>query len=344
MRAYPVTKFGVDDLQQIEVPDLQPTPGTVLIKLHAVSLNHRDLMVVKGLYNPRMALPRIPCSDGAGEIVAIGDGVTRVKVGDRVCGIFMQRWTDGQPTAENVKTALGGDTDGVLADYALLHQDGVVLLPEYLTYEEAATLPCAGVTAWNALQHAGDSTRPIQPGETVLIQGTGGVSLFALQFARILGAKVIGISSSDAKLSRAQTLGLNAGANYKQHPDWSRWVTEITNGEGVDRVIEVGGLSTLGQSLRAVRLGGTIAQIGVLGNGAATEPIPLRLLLHKQIRIHGVYVGSRTMFEQMNAAIESVKLHPVIDRIFDFDHAQQAFRYMESASHFGKIVIRVNHP
>jgi NADPH:quinone reductase-like Zn-dependent oxidoreductase len=344
MRAYPVTQFGVEHLQLVELPELQITPGSVLIKVHAVSLNYRDLMVVKGTYNPKMALPRIPCSDGAGEIVAVGEGVTRVKAGDRVCGIFMQRWLDGPLTAEKSKAALGGDTDGMLAEYVLLHHEGVVRFPEHLTYAEAATLPCAGVTAWSALHHAGDPTRPTQPGETVLIQGTGGVSLFALQFATLLGAKVIGTSSSDDKLARATTLGLTVGCNYKQRPDWSRWASEITGGEGVDRIIEVGGAGTFGQSLRAARVGGLITQIGVLSGGSTTEPFALSPLLHKQLRVHGIYVGSRTMFEQMNAAIAAAKMHPVIDRVFEFDEAQQAFQHMQSASHFGKIVIRVIKP
>jgi len=341
MRAYPVKQFGIENLQPNELPELQIIPDTVLIKVHAVSLNYRDLMVVKGLYNPRMALPRIPCSDGAGEIVAVGEGVTRVKVGDRVCGIFMQRWLDGPLTAEKSKVALGGDTDGMLAEYALLHNEGVVRFPEHLTYEEAATLPCAGVTAWNALHHAGDPTRPALPGETVLIQGTGGVSLFALQFAKLLGAKVVGTSSSDEKLARATTLGLTDGCNYKQRSDWSKWATEITRGEGVDRIIEVGGAGTFGQSLRAARVGGLVAQIGVLSGSSTTEPLALTPLLHKQLRVHGIYVGSRAMFEQMNAAIAAAELHPVIDRVFEFNEAQQAFLHMQSASHFGKIVIRI---
>jgi NADPH:quinone reductase-like Zn-dependent oxidoreductase len=341
MRAYPVTQFGLEHLQPVELPELQIAPSSVLIKAHAVSLNYRDLMVVKGLYNPKMALPRIPCSDGAGEIVAVGEGVSRVKVGDRVCGIFMQRWLDGPPTAEKSKAALGGDVDGMLSQYVLLHHEGVVRFPEHLSYEEAATLPCAGVTAWNALHHAGDPTRPTQPGETVLIQGTGGVSLFALQFATLLGAKVVGISSSDEKLARASTLGLTASCNYKQRPDWSKWVSEITDGEGVDRIIEVGGAGTLGLSLRAARVSGLITQIGVLSGGSTTEPLVLTPILHKQLRVHGIYVGSRAMFEQMNAAITAAKLRPVIDQVFDFDRAQDAFRHMQSASHFGKIVIRM---
>jgi NADPH:quinone reductase-like Zn-dependent oxidoreductase len=341
MRAYPVTQFGLEHLQQAELPPLHTAPGMVLIKVHAVSLNYRDLLIVQGFYNPKMALPRIPCSDGAGEIIAIGEGVTRVGVGDRVCGIFMQHWLDGPLTAEKSKAALGGDIDGMLAEYVLLHQDGVVRFPEHLTYEEAATLPCAGVTAWNALHHGGNPARPTLPGETVLIQGTGGVSIFALQFAKLLGAKVIGTSSSEEKLARAYTLGLDAGCNYKQRPDWSKWVGEVTHGVGTDRIIEVGGAGTFGQSLRAARVEGMVAQIGVLSGGTITEPLALTPILHKQLRVQGIYVGSRAMFEEMNAAITTAKLHPVVDHVFPLDQAREAFLHMQSAAHFGKIVIRV---
>src|ERR1700754_2610746 len=219
MRAYQVQQFGLDHLNQVELPMLQIAPGTVLIRVRAVSLNYRDLMIVKGVYNPKMMLPRIPCSDGAGEVIAVGDGVTRVGMGDRVCGIFMQRWLEGPLTAERSKAALGGDVDGLLVEYALLAEDGVVRFPAHLSYEEAATLPCAGVTAWNALHHAGETANPVLPGETVVIQGTGGVSLFALQFAKLLGATVIGTSSSDEKLRRADGLGLDAGCNYKEQPE-----------------------------------------------------------------------------------------------------------------------------
>jgi NADPH:quinone reductase-like Zn-dependent oxidoreductase len=341
MRAYPIRQFGLDHLEQAELPMLQIAPGMVLIRVHAVSLNYRDLMVVKGLYNPKMELPRIPCSDGAGEIVAIGSGVGQVKVGDRVCGIFMQRWLDGPLTAERSKAALGGDVDGMLAEYVLLAEDGVVRFPEHLSYEEGATLPCAGVTAWNALQYAGEPALPVLAGETVVIQGTGGVSIFALQFTRLLGARVVGTSSSEEKLTRAYGLGLEAGCNYKQRPEWSKWVTEVTGGKGADRIIEVGGASTFGQSLRAARVGGVIAQIGVLSGSAMSESVSLTPILHKQLRVQGIYVGSRAMFEQMNAAIERARLHPVIDRVFDFDQAREAFLHLQSASHFGKIVIRI---
>jgi NADPH:quinone reductase-like Zn-dependent oxidoreductase len=341
MYAYPITQFGVDHLERVELPMLQIAPRRVLIKVHAVSLNYRDLMMVKGFYNPKMALPRIPCSDGAGEVAAIGEGVDRVRVGDRVCGIFMQRWLDGPPTAEKSKAALGGDVDGMLAEYALLDEDGVVRFPEHLSYEEAATLPCAGVTAWNALRHAGEPARPTLPGETIVIQGTGGVSIFALQFAKLLGARVIGTSSSDEKLTRAYGLGLDAGCNYKERPEWSAWVSEVTGGQGADRIIEVGGAGTFGQSLRATRVGGMVAQIGVLSGAATSEPLALTPILHKQLQVQGIYVGSRAMFEEMNAAIAKARLRPVIDRVFGFDQVREAFVHMQSASHFGKIVIRV---
>jgi NADPH:quinone reductase-like Zn-dependent oxidoreductase len=331
----------LDHLAQVDLPMLQTVAGTVLIRVHAVSLNYRDLMMVKGLYNPKMELPRIPCSDGAGEVVAIGSGVGRVKVGDRVCGIFMQRWLDGPLTAERSKAALGGDIDGMLAEYVLLAEDGVVRFPEHLSYEEGATLPCAGVTAWNALQYAGKPAVPVLPDDTVVIQGTGGVSIFALQFARLLGARVVGTSSSEEKLTRAYGLGLEAGCNYKQRPEWSKWVMEVTGDKGADRIIEVGGGGTFGQSLRAARVGGMIAQIGVLSGSATSEPLALTPILHKQLRVQGIYVGSREMFEQMNAAIAKAELPPVIDRVFDFDQAREAFLHMQSASHFGKIVIRI---
>jgi NADPH:quinone reductase-like Zn-dependent oxidoreductase len=341
MRAYPIRQFGLDHLEQVELARLQTAPGMVLVRVHAVSLNYRDLMMVKGLYNPKMTLPRIPCSDGAGEVVEVGEGVSGVRVGDRVCGIFMQRWLDGPATAEKTKGALGGDVDGMLAEYALLSEEGVVSFPEHLSYEEAATLPCAGVTAWNALRHAGDPSQPVASGETIVIQGTGGVSIFALQFGKLLGARVIGTSSSEEKLTRAHGLGLDAGCNYKERPEWSKWVVEATGGVGADRVIEVGGGGTFGQSLRAARVGGVITQIGVLSGASGSEPLVLTPILHKQLRVQGIYVGSRAMFEEMNAAIAKGKLRPVVDRVFEFGEAREAFRHMESASHFGKIVIRV---
>ena len=341
MNGYPIQQFGAAHLKSVELPTLQIAIGMALIRVHAVSLNYRDLMMVEGRYNSKMALPRIPCSDGAGEVVAIGEGVSRVRVGDRVCGIFMQRWLEGPLTAEKSKRALGGDVDGMLAEYVLLAEDGIVRFPEHLSYEEAATLPCAGVTAWNALHHAGEPESPARPHETILIQGTGGVSIFALQFARLLGARVIGTSSSDEKLARAVGLGLDAGCNYRKRPDWSKWVAEMTAGQGADRIIEVGGAGTFGQSLRAARVGGAITQIGVLSGSATSEPVALTSILHKQLRVQGIYVGSRTMFEEMNAVIAKARLRPVVDRVFSVDEVSEAFQHMQSGSHFSKIVIRM---
>jgi NADPH:quinone reductase-like Zn-dependent oxidoreductase len=347
MHAYSLHSFGLETLAPSDLPEPVVAPGKVIVRVHAVSLNFRDLLVVKGLYNPKMQLPRIPCSDGAGEVVAIGEGVTRVKRGDRVCGIFMQRWTDGPATAETNKAALGGDVDGMLAELVMLDESGVVKFPDHLSYEEASTLPCAAVTAWNALHHAGLPSNPITSGDTVLIQGTGGVSIFALQFAKLAGARVLGTSSSDEKLARAKSLGLDAGFNYRGNtgsagpPDWAKWAISETGEIGPTRIIEVGGSGTLAQSLRAIAVGGMVAQIGVLSGGAASEGFAIGPLLHKQIRLQGIYVGSRTMFEEMNAAISAAKLHPVVDQVFDFDDALAAFRTMETGSHFGKIVIGV---
>jgi NADPH:quinone reductase-like Zn-dependent oxidoreductase len=333
MKVWQIPSFGVDTLELIDRPTPQPRHGQVLVKVHAISLNYRDLLVVLGKYNPRLALPRIPCSDGAGEVVALGDGVKRVKIGQRVAGIFMQNWIDGAPDAAKQRGALGGDIDGMLAEYVVLDENGLVEVPGHLSWEEAATLPCAGVTAWNAVVHAGR----IKPGDTVLIQGTGGVSIFALQFAKLLGARVLGTSSSDEKLARAYKLGLDSGVNYKHTADWVKWVLEQTNGAGVDLVVEVGGAGTFAQSLKAVRIGGTIAQIGVLSQ--SSEPLQIGPLLHKQIRLNGIYVGSRADFEEMNKASLMHSLKPAVDQTFAFYEVKQGLQTMESGSHFGKLVI-----
>lgn len=335
MKAFEIqNKFGLDSLTLTERPDPSPGYGQVLIKLRAVSLNYRDLMVVKGLYNPKLPLPLIPLSDGVGEIVAVGEGVTRVNIGDRVAGIFFQKWVAGELTAEKANSALGGAIEGMLAEYVVLHEDGVVRVPEHLSDEEAATLPCAAVTAWNALFHSGN----LKAGETVLVQGTGGVSIFALQFALLAGARVIATSSSDEKLERVRQLGATDTINYKQTPDWGKKVRELTAGDGVDYVVEVGGAGTLSESLRAVRHGGQISLIGVLTGGSGE--INTASILMKNVRVQGIYVGSREMFEAMNSALALHKLHPICDRIFDFHQAPQALKYMETGSHFGKICIR----
>jgi NADPH:quinone reductase-like Zn-dependent oxidoreductase len=337
MKAWRIPSFGIEKLEQVTLPDPEPKRGEVLIRVHAVSWNYRDLMVVEGKYNPKMKLPRIPCSDGAGEVVAIGEGVTRVKVGDRVCGVFMQNWIDGEPDAAKIRGALGGDSDGMLAELVLLREEGVVLFPEYLSWEQAATLPCAAVTAWNALVRVGR----VKAGDTIVIQGTGGVSIFALQLGKIMGARVLGTSSSDAKLERAKGLGLDAGVNYREHPEWDRWVMEQTAGRGADLVVEVGGAGTFTRSLKALRIGGNLAQIGVLSD--SSEGIQIPLLLHRQIRLCGIYVGSRTDFEKMSQAFQQQRLEPVVDEVFSFHAVGEALRRMQSGQHFGKLVTSVRH-
>lgn len=337
MKAWRIPSFGIENLEPVTLADPEPQRGEVLVRVHAVSWNYRDLMVTTGKYNPKMHLPRIPCSDGAGEVVEVGEGVTLVKVGDRVAGIFMQNWIDGEADAGKIRGALGGDIDGMLSELVVLREEGVVHFPEHLSYEEAATLPCAGVTAWHALTDVGR----VRPNSTVVIEGTGGVSIFALQFAKMLGARVLGTSSSDQKLERAKKLGLDAGVNYRQHPQWDKWVMEETGGRGADVVVEVGGAGTVGRALRSIRIGGTVAQIGVLTQSDEGMEIPL--LLHRQVRLYGIYVGSRAMFEKMNLAIAKQKLKPVIDEVFSFSDAPEALRRMESGAHFGKLVTSVMH-
>jgi NADPH:quinone reductase-like Zn-dependent oxidoreductase len=335
MKVWQIQSFGIDKLALVDLPQPRPGRGEVLVKVHAVSLNYRDLLMVRGHYNPKMAVPRIPCSDGAGEVVAVGEEVTSTSPGQRVAGIFMQHWLDGPPTAESSRGALGGDIDGMLAEYVVLPQNGVVPIPEHLSYSEAATLPCAGVTAWNALENAAQ----VKPGDVVMIQGTGGVSIFALQFAKMVGATVLGTSSSEEKLERAKAMGLDAGLNYRQSPDWAKWVLKETGNRGADLIVEVGGAGTFAQSLQAVRFGGTVAQIGVLS--PSEQPLPIAPILHRQVRIHGVYVGSRAHFEAMNRAITANRMRPVVDRIFAFGEARDALNALQEAHHFGKIVIQV---
>jgi NADPH:quinone reductase-like Zn-dependent oxidoreductase len=335
MKVWQIQSFGIEQLVLQHLPQPHPGRGEVLVKVHAVSLNYRDLLMVRGHYNPKMPLPRIPCSDGAGEVVELGEDVKTVAVGQRVAGIFMQNWLDGAPTAERSRGALGGDIDGMLAEYVVLPASGVVAIPEHLSYAEGATLPCAGVTAWNALVNVGQ----VKPGDVVVTQGTGGVSVFALQFAKLMGATVLGTSSSDEKLERARTLGLNAGLNYRQTPDWAKWVLQQTSNRGADLIVEVGGAGTFIQSLQAVRTGGAIAQIGILS--PSDQPLPIAPILHRQVRIQGVYVGSRAHFETMNRAIAASHLRPVVDKIFPFPQAREALSTIENGYHFGKIVIQV---
>ena len=328
---------AIEDLTLTERDRLEPGPGQVLVRMRACSLNYRDLMVATGRYGGGPPAPGlVPLSDGAGEVEAVGDGVSRIAVGDRVAGTFFATWQDGPPLPEHHRHALGGSVDGVLAEYRLFDQEALVRVPPQLDFEEAATLPCAGVTAWNAL-FAGT---PLLAGQTVLTLGTGGVSMFAVQFARAAGARVIATSSSDAKLARLQALGVEAAdcINYRTTPDWEREVWRLTGKQGVDHVVEVGGAGTLPRSINATRSGGTVSLIGVLTSGQ----IDPTALLFRSATLRGVYVGSRAMFEAMNRLIEVNRIRPVIDRVFPFDQAREAYRALSEADHVGKIVIRID--
>ena len=334
MKTYELRQFGIENLAMVERDEPQAAAGEVVIRFRAASLNYRDLMFVKGTYNPRAKLPAVPFSDGAGEVVAVGEGVTKWRVGDRVCPIFVQSWLDGPPSTQTHRTALGaGDMDGVLREYGAFKEEGLVKIPEHLSFEEASTLPCAAVTAWHALVNSGH----LKAGERVLALGTGGVSVFALQLAKMHGARVTITSSSDEKLERARGLGADETINYKNTTEWDKEVLRLTNKLGVDHVIEVGGAGTLSKSLNSVRVGGQVDLIGVLTSGGDFNPISV---LMKGVRLQGIFVGSRRMFEDMNRAIEANRMKPVIDKTFGFEEAREALKYMETGSHFGKIVVR----
>jgi NADPH:quinone reductase-like Zn-dependent oxidoreductase len=324
---------GIDSLNVVDRPEPKPGHGQVLLRMRAWSLNYRDLMVVKGQYNPKMKLPIVPLSDGVGTVAAVGEGVTRVKAGDRVAGCFMQGWIAGELTDAKSRTALGGGQQGLLAEQVVLSEEGVVHVPSHLTDEEAATLPCAALTAWHALVVEGG----IKAGDTVLVQGTGGVSIFALQFARLSGARVIATSSSNDKLARVRQLGASDGINYKETPEWEDRARELSGGTGVDHVVEVGGAGTFNKSLKAVRAGGRIYLIGVLSGPGNVNITPV---LMKNVRVQGIFVGSREMFEAMNRAIAVHQLRPVVDRVFGFGEIRAALKHMESGSHFGKVCVR----
>jgi NADPH:quinone reductase-like Zn-dependent oxidoreductase len=334
MKTYEIQEFGIDNLALVERDRPEPGETEVLVKFHAASLNYRDLMMVRGFYNPKLKTPLVPLSDGAGEVVEVGEKVTRWNVGDRVMPIFMQGWIDGDVDYSKAKTALGGDLDGCLREFGTFDESGLVKIPGHLTYREAATLPCAAVTAWNALMVSGK----LQKGESVLLLGTGGVSIFALQFANTIGAETIITSSSDEKLGRADVLGANHLINYKANPHWNDAVNVFTANKGVDHIIEVGGAGTLHKSLKSVKMGGHIAVIGVLAGKGDFDPTSI---LMKAVRLQGIFVGSREMFEDMNEFIREHYLKPVVDEVFEFENAKEAFKYMESGSHFGKVVIKI---
>ncbi len=336
MRAWQIDgSFGLDHLVQTELEPEPLGPGQVRVDLRAASLNYRDLLMVQGRYNPRQPLPLVPCSDGAGVVVEVGEGVSQRAVGDRVATCFSQGWLDGPHRRKWLGRTLGGPLPGTLRQQVVLDEDGVIPFPEHLSFEEAATLPCAALTAWSALVTLGG----VQAGDTVLILGTGGVSVFALQFCQLLGARAIVTSSSPDKRAHAEQMGAVATLDYRAEPRWGKAVRALNEGAGVDLVVEVGGPGTLAQSIRAVRESGTIALIGVL---ADPDPkLDLTPVLMRQICVQGVFTGHRAGFEAMNAAIDEAGLHPVVDRVFGFEEVPQAFGHLESGAHMGKVVVGV---
>lgn len=334
MKAYTTLGDGIAALQLDEHPIPVPGPNEVVVKMAAASLNFRDLLVVNGTAHWKPPEPRVPASDGVGIVVAAGAGVTRSRPGDRVAGIFLPKWLDGELTSETSAGGLGGPAaDGTLTEYRTFDEQAVVAVPGHLTDVEAATLPDSAVTAWHAVRHRSN----VQSGDSVLIQGTGGVSIAALQFAHALGARPIVISSSDQKLERARMLGAAEVINYKQVPEWQDEILARTAGRGVDHVIEVVGGENLNRSLRAVRVGGTISLIGSMaGLSARIETVQIAL---KNACIHGIETGSRAMFEAMNGFIASHRLQPVIDRTFAFSEVRDALAYLASGRHFGKVTV-----
>ncbi len=334
MRTYVIdSDGGASTIHLLERPIPEPGPGQVLVRMRANSINYRDLLNILDPKARGIRVPRIPNSDGAGVVEAVGRDVSRFAVGEQVVGCFFQDWEDGDIPARAMSTALGGPIDGVLCEYAVFSEKGLLPIPAGLSFVQAACLPCAAVTAWRCLIDAGGA----QAGSTALLLGTGGVSIFALQFAVLNGVNVIMTSSSDAKLARARELGAAATINYRTTPDWDDAVLDLTHGRGVDIVVEVGGAGTLQKSIEAVRVGGRISLVGVLSGGM----IDPTAIMRKSVRLQGIYVGSKSLFERMNAAIEQHRLVPVIDSVFEFEAAREAYDYMRSGGHFGKIAISI---
>jgi len=334
LRTYQIqTPDGIDAIKQIELSRPILAADEVLVKMKACSLNYRDLLIPLGGYVRNDVRPITPLSDGAGEVIAIGSDVTTVKAGDRVMGNFFQDWVSGPMNTAGLHSALGGAINGTLSDYFVLKAHGTVSIPEHLSYEEAATLPCAAVTAWHALVSLGN----LKAGETVLLLGTGGVSIIGLQLAKAIGAKVIITSSSDEKLERARTMGADHLINYRKTPEWEQEVLAITGGKGVDNVLEVGGVGTFEKSIASTKVNGIVSMIGLL-TGAEGAAFNLSVVFNL-LKVHGIYVGSVDMFNTMNEFIAKHSIKPVVDKVFSFSNAQQAYHYLAEAKHFGKVVI-----
>lgn len=334
MRAWEVSSaYGMENLRLSSRPEPKPGAGQIVVGIKAAALNYRDLLMIDGQLG-QFPLPIVPVSDGAGEVLAVGEAVSQVQVGDKVCPLFFQSWLHGEATAETFSKPLAGPLDGVAQEKMLVDAEGVVKFPPHLSFTEAATLPCAGVTAWRAV----GIEAKVASGDIVLVQGTGGVSTFALQFAKRLGATVIVTSSSDAKLERAEALGADHLINYRTTPDWASEALRITDHRGVDVIIEVGGESTFDQSLEAIRVGGQILVIGVLG-GFST-PVVIPKIFGKNLRIQGISIGSREHFEDMASHMAEWKLAPAIDKVFPFSELPLALGALRNGTHVGKLVMQ----
>jgi len=338
MRAFQIkNQWSRQGLTQVELPEPQCRADQVKLQMLSAAVNFRDLVVMNHGYGSSSgSLPLIPLSDGVGQVVEVGQQITGLSPGQRVCPLFMQSWQDGPANRERLGHSLGGPLDGVMADYRSFPANAVAPVPDYLSNAEAATLPCAALTAWNAvITYSG-----LKPGDSVLILGTGGVALFALQFCKLAGYRVIITSSNDSKLAMAKSLGADVGINYRRHPDWDRQVRLASEERGVDLVVELGGEKTLPLSLRAVRTGGTLALIGVLSGAILSAN--LGLIVTRQLRLQGITVGSRADFEAMCRAMAQHQIRPVIDRLFEFEQLPEALDHLAAASHFGKLVVQIH--
>jgi len=333
VRQWLLSAFGLENVRQREVPEPTPSRGQIRVEVRAVSLNYRDLLVIRGQYNPKMPFPRILCSDAAGVVASVGEGVRSVRPGTRVAVLFMPGWQSGPITPEAGNTALGGAVDGVMTQSILLPPEAVVPIPDSMSFEQAATLPCAALTAWNALSGAS-----LPEGATVLTMGTGGVSLFVLQFARAMGLRTLLVTGNPEKLQRPGVPQPDEFYDTRVSPGWDKWVRRMTSDRGADLVVELGGSGTMDRSLRSARIAGTVAAIGVLAAGGTFDPLPIVV---KSLTVRGIYVGSKAMFVDMLAFMAQHRIEPTIDRVFEWADVPAAIKYMESAAHSGKIVVRV---